>query len=106
MTTTLHSQNPGTAGATVAAAPTQTLSILSLVLGISSIFFGLTFLVPIAAIVLGILGLKREPGGRTMAIWGIATGSVMMAGILIAGVVGLAFVGPLAALLFSGAFWF
>ena len=105
MTTTLNTESPATPSGTITAAPAQTLSILSLVLGISSIFFGLTFIVPIAAIVLGILALNREPAGRTMAIWGIVTGSFMMAGFVIAGIVGLAFIGPLAGFLFSGVFW-
>ncbi|WP_405217540.1 DUF4190 domain-containing protein [Agrococcus sp. Ld7] len=47
------------------------LSIASLVLGIASVFLGLTFLVPIAGIVTGVMARKREPEGRTMALWGI-----------------------------------
>lgn len=52
------------------AAP-RMLSIASLVLGIASVFLGLTFLVPIAGIVTGVMARKREPEGRTMALWGI-----------------------------------
>lgn len=47
------------------------LSVVSLVLGIASVFLGLTFLVPIAGIVTGVMARKREPEGRTMALWGI-----------------------------------
>lgn len=62
------------------AAPTPGFSITSLVLGVSSIFFGLTFIAPIAGLVFGILGLRREPNGRTMAIWGIALNAVCLLG--------------------------
>lgn len=47
------------------------LSLASLILGIASVFLGLTFLVPIAGIVTGVMARKREPEGRTMALWGI-----------------------------------
>lgn len=62
------------------AAPTNTLGILSLVLGIVSIFAGWTFLAPIAGLVLGIMALTREPHNRTMAIWGIVLNAVLLAG--------------------------
>lgn len=62
------------------AAPTPGLSIASLVLGVSSIFLGVILVAPIAGLVLGILGLRREPQGRTMAIWGIVLNAVTLAG--------------------------
>ncbi|NQX12917.1 DUF4190 domain-containing protein [Microbacteriaceae bacterium VKM Ac-2855] len=68
----------GTPGYGAPVAPTAGFSITSLVLGVSSIFFGLTFIAPIAGLVFGILALKREPHGRTMAIWGIVLNSAML----------------------------
>lgn len=73
------------------AAPTQWLSISALVLGIVSIFAGWTFVVPAAGLVLGILALKREPTGRTMAIWGIVLNSVLLAGGVLVALGALAF---------------
>ncbi|WP_306232598.1 DUF4190 domain-containing protein [Agrococcus beijingensis] len=54
-----------------APAEPRTLSIVSLVLGLASIFIGGSILVPIAGIVVGVMARKREPAGRTMALWGI-----------------------------------
>lgn len=77
------------------AASTNTLGILSLVLGLVSIFAGWTFLAPIAGLVLGIMALSREPHNRTMAIWGIVLNGVLLAGsvllALLAIVAGIAF---------------
>jgi Domain of unknown function (DUF4190) len=53
------------------AAEPKTLSIVSLALGLASIFLGISILVPIAGIVVGVMARKREPAGRTMALWGI-----------------------------------
>jgi len=72
----------------------KNLSVIALVLGIASVLLGYTFLVPIAAIVVGILGYRREPGGHTLAVWGIVLGSVMAFGWLVAGFFGLLFAGP------------
>lgn len=63
--------------------PPQTLSILSLIAGISSLVFGLTFVVPVAAIILGFLARTREPASRTMANWGIVLGFVSLFGWLL-----------------------
>ena len=71
------------------------LSVLALVLGLASVVFGQTFLVPIAAIVLGVMGYRREPAGKALAVWGIVLGSVMAFGWLVAAVVGIAMAGPL-----------
>lgn len=79
-----------------AAAPERTYSILALIAGIASVVFGQTFLVPAAAIVLGILGLRREPQGRTMSIWGIVLGSVMLFGWIVVALIGFAVFLPLA----------
>lgn len=61
-----------------AAPPPTGLSVTSLVLGLVSIFFGFTFLVPLGALIFGIIGLKREPTGRGMAITGIVIGGLFM----------------------------
>ncbi|GAA3702438.1 hypothetical protein GCM10022377_15110 [Zhihengliuella alba] len=55
-------------------------SITSLVLGLCSIAFGFTFVVPIAGIIFGIVGLRREPAGRGMAIAGLVLNSIMIVG--------------------------
>ncbi|QTX05086.1 DUF4190 domain-containing protein [Agromyces archimandritae] len=65
-------------------------SIAALVLGLVSIVAGYTFFVPIAGLVLGIIALKREPAGRTMAIWGTVLSGVMLAGTVLIGLVSLA----------------
>lgn len=59
------------------------LSITAMVLGLVSILFWFTFLVPIGAIVLGIIGLKKEPAGRGMSITGIILGSVCLLGTIV-----------------------
>lgn len=51
--------------------PPPGMSIASLVLGIISLVCGFTLVVPGVGLVLGILGLRREPAGRGMAIGGI-----------------------------------
>ena len=76
-----------TAVTPVAAPATKTLSLASLVLGLVSIVFGFTFVVPLLAIILGGVGAKREPHARTLAVWGIVLGAVCMLGWLIAVVV-------------------
>ena len=64
-------------------APSQTLSVLALVLGIVSLVFGQTFFLPVAAIVLGFLARTREPASRTMGTWGIVLGFVSLFGWLL-----------------------
>lgn len=54
------------------------LSATALILGLVSIFFGFTFLVPLGALIFGIVALKREPAGRGMAITGIVIGALFM----------------------------
>jgi hypothetical protein len=63
---------------------TKTKGILSLVFGIVSIVLSWIFpiiwvLVGIAAVVLGFLSRKSEPGARTLALWGIILGFVGIA---------------------------
>jgi hypothetical protein len=76
--------------ATVAPAPSTPFSLTSLILGVTSVFFGLTVVAPAAGLVFGILGLRREPAGRTLSIWGIVLNSAML------GLVGLLFAALLA----------
>lgn len=94
MTTT---QSPATTAADPAAPATfatRTLSTLSLIGGIVSIALGQTFFVPIAAIVLGVLGYRQEPTGRAFAIWGIVLGCVALFGWMIFAFIGLLLAGP------------
>ena len=69
----------------ISAAPVSTvtarlLSTLALIAGIVSVVFGQTVFVPIAAMVLGVLGYQREPAGRAFAVWGIVLGAVALFG--------------------------
>lgn len=52
------------------------LSVTALVLGLSSVLFGFTVLVPLAAIVVGVLGVGREPTRKALAATGILTAVV------------------------------
>ncbi|NRD09881.1 DUF4190 domain-containing protein [Rathayibacter agropyri] len=69
--------------AALAPAPSTPFSLTSLILGVTSIFFGLTVVAPAAGLVFGILGLRREPTGRTLAIWGIVLNGVMLGIVLL-----------------------
>ncbi len=64
-------------------------SVASLVLGIASLVFGYTVVVPIVGLVLGILGLKREPSSKAMAWWGIVLNGLTLLGGALAVVFGL-----------------
>ena len=59
-------------------APPRGLSIASMVLGIASVFFGFTVVVPVIGFVLGSLGLKQEPEGRTFALVGLWLNGVIL----------------------------
>ncbi|WP_158861797.1 hypothetical protein [Leifsonia sp. AG29] len=54
------------------------LSITSMVLGLVSIAAGFTFVVPVVGLVLGVLGLRKEPAGRGMALTGAILCSVIL----------------------------
>lgn len=69
--------------APLAPAPSTPFSLTSLILGVTSVFFGLTVVAPAAGLVFGILGLRREPSGRTLAIWGIVLNAVMLGIVLL-----------------------
>ncbi|GAA3598250.1 hypothetical protein GCM10022198_23150 [Klugiella xanthotipulae] len=64
--------------ATFPAPQPKGLSITAMILGIASFVFGFTFLVPVAAIIFGIIGRSREPAGRGMATTGIVLGIVCL----------------------------
>jgi hypothetical protein len=79
--------SPGYGAPTYAAAPPTALSISSFVLGLVSIFFGFLFFVPLAGLVLGILGEKKEPTVRGFAIAGIWINAVILGLIVLAVIV-------------------
>jgi hypothetical protein len=78
----------------------RTLSTLALIGGIASIVFGQTVLVPVAAMVLGVLGYQREPFGRAFAVWGIVLGAVALFGWVLFAIAGALFVLPFIPLAF------
>ena len=91
MTTT---EAPAATAAPAALASDRTLSTLALIAGVISVLAGQTFFVPIAAIVLGYLGYRREPAGRAFAIWGVVLGSVMLFGWALLALLGALFFIP------------
>jgi len=67
----------------VSSAPERGLSIASMALGILSLFFGFTVVVPIVGLVLGVMGLKREPEGRNFALAGVwINGAILLLGLV------------------------
>lgn len=74
--------------------PPRTLSIVGFVLGVVSLLTGQAVVLPAAAIILGILGYRQEPAGRTFAIFAIVLGALALFGWLIIGALGLAFALP------------
>lgn len=79
--------------------PPKGMSVASMVLGLVSIFFGWTFLVPLVGLVLGIAGLKKEPAGKGMAVTGVILNGLMIAGwvLLVMMLLGLGIFGTAAA---------
>lgn len=61
-------------------APPRGMSIASMVLGLVSIVLGFTFLVPLVGFVLGIIGVRKEPAGRGMAITGLVLNGLFVVG--------------------------
>lgn len=61
-------------------APSRGMSVTSFVLGLVSFFFGFVFVVPIIGIIVGVIGLRREPAGRGFAIAGIWINAIVVAG--------------------------
>ena len=87
--TTLPSSPPA-AAAPAAASPANTLSIISLVLGITGILLG-QGVIAVAAIVLAFIARSREPQAITTANWGLVLGFVGVFGGFVLGA--LAFFG-------------
>ncbi len=85
-----------------AATRSKTLGIVSIVLAGISIFTGHLFVFAVAAIVVGVVGLKREPAGRTLSIWGIVVGAAMIVVPVLVVLAGLSLLVPLS---IAGAFF-
>lgn len=91
MTTTAPDTTSTTTLAPVAATDDKAFSIASLVLGIGSILMGFQPVVAAAGLVLGIMALRRESTGRSLAVAGIVTSAISLGGILIGAVAFAAF---------------
>ncbi len=61
-----------------AAAPPKGLSVASMVIGLVSVVFFWTFLCPIVGLVLGIVGIRREPAGRGFAVAGLILNGILL----------------------------
>ena len=97
-TPTLTTPAVETAAAPAVVSPPRTLSIVGFVLGIVSLVTGQAVIMPAAAIILGVLGYRQEPAGRTFSIFAIVLGSIALFGWMILGALGLAFALPFLAL--------
>ena len=91
MSTIAPDQAPATTTPASPVAAGGALAMSSLVLGLVSIALGWTFLAPLAGLVLGIIALRSEPQGRTMAVWGIVLNAVMLAGVILFGLAAVVF---------------
>lgn len=58
--------------------PPRALSVASFALGLVSVVFGFTFIVPILGLIFGVLGLRREPAGRGFALAGLWINAIML----------------------------
>ncbi|WP_416354931.1 DUF4190 domain-containing protein [Curtobacterium sp. VKM Ac-2887] len=56
------------------------MSITSMILGLVSIVAGFTLVVPLVGLILGFVGIRREPAGRGMAITGLILNGIIIAG--------------------------
>jgi hypothetical protein len=74
----------------------RVLGILSVVLGAIALFTGHLFVFAIAALVLGIVSFRREPGRKTLSIWGISLGGAMIVLPILAIIAGVALLTPFA----------
>jgi len=93
---------PGT-GAT---APTPSLSIISMILGILGLIIGFVgggLLFSVGGVVLGHLGQRKEPEARGFWLTGLITGYI---GILINVIVIIIWIIVLASLAGTGAYWY
>lgn len=89
----------------VSATDNRAFGIASLVLGVGSIVMGFQPIVAIAGLVLGIMALRREPLGRGLAIGGIVTSAVSLAGLVIGAAAFVAFLPFLAIGAWGGWGW-
>ena len=89
MTTTAPT-TPAPAPRVAATSADRVLGILAITFGIASIVMGFQPVFAIAGLILGILSLRREASGRGLAIGGIVTSSVTLAGWLLGAVAALA----------------
>lgn len=96
--TTATTPTVDSAAAPAVVSPPRTLSIVGFVLGLVSLVTGQAVVLPAAAIILGILGYRQEPAGRTFSIFAIVLGSLALFGWMIIGALGLAFALPFFAL--------
>ncbi|RUR02103.1 DUF4190 domain-containing protein [Labedella endophytica] len=62
------------------APPPRGKSIASMVLGLVSVFFGFTLILPLIGFIMGLTALKSEPTGRGMAVTGIILNGLMLLG--------------------------
>ena len=61
-----------------AVAPPKGLSLASMILGLVSVLFFWTFLCPLVGLVLGIVGIRKEPAGRGFAIAGLVLNGLLL----------------------------
>ncbi|WP_309615694.1 hypothetical protein [Salinibacterium sp.] len=93
MTTTAPTTPSPTTPSPATATPTdRVLGILALAFGVASIGMGFQPVFAVAGLILGILSLRRESSGRGLAIGGIITSSVTLAGWLLGALAALALV--------------
>lgn len=78
MTTVQPTTVPAPIASSEAATQSGPFGVLSLVAGVASVIFGYTLVVPIAAVVLGIIGLRRDRTGRALSWWGIGLGGAVI----------------------------
>lgn len=56
------------------------MSVASMVIGLVNILLGWTVILPIIGLVLGIVGLRKEPTARGMAITGVILSGIIVLG--------------------------
>jgi hypothetical protein len=71
-------EEPRVPGSPRAAASPRGLSIASMVLGFVSLALFWTLVCPIVGLVLGIVGVRREPAGRGFAITGLVLNGLLL----------------------------
>ncbi len=72
--------SPASAPWVVVPSQPKGFSVASMVLGLCSIFLGWTFIAPCIGLILGIVGLRREPAGKGMAVTGVILNGIMLLG--------------------------